>query len=129
VPIRDFAMPFCSTVHAFAVRVVVAAAVGLTASAAFAQTGPRLGVSAAADPVRGADIAQRWCATCHVTAVNQTQATGEAAPFTAIARRNSFDAGALALFLLDPHPRMPDMNLTRAEASDLAAYIKSLAPH
>jgi hypothetical protein len=27
-----------------------------------------------------------------------------------------------ALFLLNPHPRMPDMNLSRSEAADLAAY-------
>jgi hypothetical protein len=33
----------------------------------------------------------------------------------------------LAFFLLDPHPKMPDMALTRAEAADLAAYISSLA--
>ena len=31
----------------------------------------------------------------------------------------------LALFLLSPHPKMPDMNLSRNEAADLAAYIKS----
>jgi hypothetical protein len=29
----------------------------------------------------------------------------------------------LAYFLLSPHPRMPDMNLSRSEAADLAAYI------
>jgi hypothetical protein len=29
----------------------------------------------------------------------------------------------LAFFLLTPHPRMPDMNLSRSEAADLAAYI------
>jgi hypothetical protein len=31
----------------------------------------------------------------------------------------------LAYFLLTPHPRMPDMGLTRSEAADLAAYIKN----
>ena len=28
-------------------------------------------------------------------------------------------------YLLMPHPKMPDMNLTRNEAADLAAYIVS----
>jgi hypothetical protein len=28
--------------------------------------------------------------------------------------------------LLDPHPKMPDMALSRAEAADLAAYIATL---
>lgn len=97
------------------------------AGAASAQA-PRPGAVTPADPERGAAIAKRWCATCHVTSEDQTQATGEATPFPALARRNSFDAAALALFLLDPHPRMPDMNLTRAEANDLAAYVRSLVP-
>ncbi|WP_296526407.1 cytochrome c [Rhodoplanes sp.] len=124
-------MPPRSPACAFALRAVFAAVVvvGLAASAALAQIEPRPGLTPAPDPARGAEIARRWCATCHVTAADQTQATGEATPFMAIARRNSFDAGLLALFLLDPHPRMPDMSLTRAEAADLAAYIKSLAPH
>jgi hypothetical protein len=34
-----------------------------------------------------------------------------------------FDSAKLALFLLYPHPKMPDMNLSRSEAADLAAYI------
>jgi hypothetical protein len=37
-----------------------------------------------------------------------------------------FDAGRVALFLLDPHPKMPDMGLSRTEAADLAAYIATL---
>jgi len=32
----------------------------------------------------------------------------------------------VALFLLVPHPRMPDMNLSRGEAADIAAYIATL---
>jgi hypothetical protein len=48
-------------------------------------------------------------------------------PFATIARRPGFDAAKIALFLLNPHPKMPDMSLTRPEAADLAAYIGSLA--
>jgi mono/diheme cytochrome c family protein len=40
-----------------------------------------------------------------------------------MAKMPSFDAGKLALFLLAPHPPMPDMSLSRAEAADLATYI------
>jgi hypothetical protein len=36
-----------------------------------------------------------------------------------------FDAAKLALYLLLPHPKMPDMSLTRSEAADLTAYIVS----
>jgi len=37
-----------------------------------------------------------------------------------------FDAANIALFLLDPHPKMPDMGLSRTAAADLAAYIATL---
>jgi len=37
-----------------------------------------------------------------------------------------FDAAKIALFLLDPHPKMPDMGLSRSDAADLAAYIAAL---
>jgi hypothetical protein len=36
------------------------------------------------------------------------------------------DGPKLALFLLSPHPKMPDMGLSRTAAGDLAAYISSL---
>jgi hypothetical protein len=41
-------------------------------------------------------------------------------------RGPGFDAVKIALFLLDPHPKIPDMSLTCLEAIDLAAYIGSL---
>jgi mono/diheme cytochrome c family protein len=81
----------------------------------------------AADPGNGERLARRWCEPCHV--VSQTHAgsgTDQAPPFPTIAKRPNFDAGQVALFLLSPHPKMPDMNLTRAEAADLAAYIATL---
>lgn len=83
--------------------------------------------SAAADASHGEQLARRWCASCHVVAPDQRQTTGEAPPFEAISRTPGFDANKLAFFLLNPHPKMPDMSLTRPEAGDLAAYIGSLA--
>jgi len=81
----------------------------------------------AADPRNGGQLARRWCEPCHVVASDQRGVTGEAPPFASIATRPGFDAGRLAMFLLDPHPKMPDMSLTRVEAADLAAYIATLA--
>ena len=85
---------------------------------------PFAGPSAAADAQNGERLARRWCASCHLVAPDQRQA-GEAAPFAAIARPG-FNEAQLAFYLLTPHPRMPDMDLTRAEAADLAAYIVGL---
>ena len=87
---------------------------------------PQSGIAADAD--NGARLAERWCEACHVIAAVQRGASTDAAPpFATIAARSGFDAAAIALFLLDPHPKMPNMSLTRTEAADLAAYIGSLA--
>ncbi len=80
----------------------------------------------AADPVNGEKLARRWCAACHVVSNKQTGTVTEAPPFPTIAQRPDFSERTVAFFLLDPHPKMPDMSLTRAEAADLAAYIATL---
>ena len=79
----------------------------------------------AADSLKGETLAKRWCATCHVISSEQQRGTTQAPPFSAIAGKPSFNETTLAYFLLTPHPRMPDMSLTRSEAADLAAYIKT----
>ena len=83
-------------------------------------------LAAAADAQHGKLLAQRWCAECHLVAPDQRQANADVASFASLARRPDFNAPQLAFFLLDPHPKMPNLSLTRAEAGDLAAYIASL---
>ena len=80
----------------------------------------------AADPDNGERLSQRWCTACHVVASDQRGPTGEAPPFRTIAAKPDFDAAKLAFFLMDPHPKMPNMQLSRTEAADLAAYIAVL---
>ena len=80
----------------------------------------------AADAEHGERLARRWCASCHVVSSDQRSSVIEAPPFATIARKPDFDGAKLAQFLLDPHPKMPNMNLSRAEAADLAAYIAGL---
>jgi mono/diheme cytochrome c family protein len=83
--------------------------------------------SMAADPAHGEQLAQRWCASCHVIGGDARQvAADQPPPFTSVARRPDFDVNRLAFFLLNPHPVMPNMALTRDEAADLAAYIAAL---
>jgi mono/diheme cytochrome c family protein len=79
----------------------------------------------AADAAHGRALAQRWCAACHVVSADQKQASADAPPFITIAR-SPISAQALAYFLLDPHPVMPTLPLSRNAADDIAAYIKSL---
>ena len=79
----------------------------------------------AADPNHGEAVVKRWCAECHLIAQGQKSST-EAPPFSSIAKRPDFDAAKVAYFLLDPHPKMPNMQLSRAEVADIAAYIATL---
>ena len=80
----------------------------------------------AADADNGKRLAERWCAACHVVTPDQRSANADAPPFATIARVAGFNVERLSYFLLDPHPKMPNMALTRNEASDIAAYIATL---
>jgi mono/diheme cytochrome c family protein len=80
----------------------------------------------AADPDHGETLVKRWCATCHLVVSDQKDATTQAPTFASVAKRPGFDAARIALFLLDPHPKMPNMALSRDEAGDIAAYIATL---
>jgi mono/diheme cytochrome c family protein len=82
--------------------------------------------AAAPDPDHGKIIAQRWCAACHDVSLGQKQASADVPSFFYVARH--MDRRDLTSFLTDPHPKMPDMSLTRQEIDDLTAYIRSLAP-
>ena len=81
----------------------------------------------AADAYQGKDIAERWCAGCHVVEHEQKGApTDQAPPFASIATRDDFGANKLALLLFKPHPNMPKLELSRSEIADLAEYILTL---
>jgi mono/diheme cytochrome c family protein len=80
----------------------------------------------AADASNGMRVAELWCAACHVVTFSQRQANADAPPFEEIAKRPNFSEPGLVTFLLDPHAKMPNMNLTRIEANDIAAYIATL---
>jgi len=79
------------------------------------------------DPANGSRLAEQWCAACHVVSPQQQHATADAPPFSVIGQRPDFSAEGLAFFLMEPHPKMPSMSLTRQEAADLAAYIVSVS--
>jgi len=84
--------------------------------------------SYSADPQHGLALAIRWCASCHVVSPEQQRASADVPPFATIATSPNFDAKQLAYFLLNPHPKMPDLPLSRTAADDIAAY-KAHAEH
>lgn len=83
------------------------------------------GHALATNAANGEIIAKRWCAACHLVAPEQTRAVADVPSFMAVARMN-LPPQTLKAFLMDPHPKMPDMNLTRSEIEDIVAYIRSL---
>ncbi len=80
----------------------------------------------AADAGQGEKLAKRWCAACHVVAPDQKQASADVPPFENVAQRKTNEE--LKNFLIDPHPKMPDMHLSRIEIDNLVAYIRKLDP-
>lgn len=78
-----------------------------------------------ADVTAGADLAKRWCATCHV--VGPDIDGGDAGPpFTEIARRPGLSRVKIETWLADPHPPMDTLNLTAEDVRVLTSYLFSL---
>jgi len=84
------------------------------------------GLAAPADPANGERLAKQWCASCHIVSADQTQGADNVPAFASIAKLPGLSAKTIGQFLMDPHPKMPDMQLTRDEARDLGAYIANL---
>jgi hypothetical protein len=63
-------------------------------------------------------------AACHLVSSDQTQANSDAPSRLGCAQDKVLESAHG--FLTDPHPKMPDMNLTREEIASIVAYIKSL---
>jgi mono/diheme cytochrome c family protein len=100
-------------------RLALIAAAGV---AAFLAASP----SMAAEAANGAELAQRWCTSCHVVS-DTGQGTAQQGPptFRSIARGGQ-SPDQLRNFLSHPHGSMPDLSLGRAEIDNLIAYIETL---
>ena len=81
--------------------------------------------STSADSIKGSQLAQQWCANCHVTGGTSAGNLQQGPPsFFTIAHARTADE--LRAFLSHPHGAMPDLSLTRAEIDDLVGYIETL---
>jgi len=81
------------------------------------------GIALAANPDNGSTLAKRWCTGCHLVSDDQAKGTDIAPSFGSIAKRPDFNAEKLASFLLEPHPKMPNMALGPEETKDIGAFI------
>lgn len=78
-------------------------------------------------PANGEILARRWCAACHIVSLDQKTGSADAPTFASLGQSPALSAEWVAQFVQGPHARMPDMTLSRKEAADLAAYMRSLA--
>jgi cytochrome c len=79
-----------------------------------------------ADAVRGGQLAQQWCANCHVVDGNPGRAVPQGPPSFREVAHSGMTPDQLRAFLSHPHGAMPDLSLTRAEIDDLISYINTL---
>lgn len=79
---------------------------------------------AADDAARGEALALRWCTDCHVVASDEPG--GDAGPAFQTLSLERTEPG-LRAWLFQPHPPMPDLNLTADEVDAIMAYIRSLS--
>jgi cytochrome c len=73
----------------------------------------------------GRDLVMRSCISCH--APNDTgKATDGAPPLSFIARDNKQRPAFIRGWLMDPHPPMPGIMLSRQQIDNIIAYLESL---
>jgi mono/diheme cytochrome c family protein len=79
----------------------------------------------AGDAREGARLAEQWCFECHIIGPRDKHGVAGVPSFQAIARDAQQTSDYLRLFLMDPHPPMPTLTLSRQEVEDLLTYIQT----
>jgi len=91
-------------------------------------TGAMVSGAQAADTASGQEVARKLCVNCHIVEPDGAPATVNPAipSFMAIADKEGQSESKLRGFVLNPHPPMPEVQLTTHELENIAAYIMSL---
>jgi len=93
---------------------------GLSGSAVRAQIHP--------DAKTGKELASKLCVSCHIVGPEASSASvpADVPSFERIANKPGQTTQAIAGAIVIPHPPMPQIELTREEIGDVAAYILTL---
>lgn len=75
---------------------------------------------------RGKDIALRFCSSCHFAPGATTSVPTGVPSLRAIANKSGQTAKQIEFSLINPHPPMPDAQLTRLEIVDIIEYLDGL---
>ena len=82
---------------------------------------------AAGNAPRGEQIAERWCAACHIVSPGLVRLNEDPpASFQEIADTPGMGEMALRVFFQTPHKQMPNFSITGEVRADLIAYITGL---
>jgi mono/diheme cytochrome c family protein len=91
-----------------------------------------LGVStaclAAGNAEAGKELAARSCSACHALP-SAASAADAARPFANIARAYKDDRRWIRAWLMNPHPPMKGLDLSRQQIDDIVAYLETLSVH
>lgn len=74
----------------------------------------------------GRALAEQWCAGCHLVSPEQTVGGDGAPAFATIAADTTKSDAALAAWISDPHPPMPNPGLSRDQIDAVIAYLRSI---
>jgi len=80
----------------------------------------------AGDRAQGETLVKQWCANCHVDD-EAMRGTDAAPPLSTLAKENEHSPEWVRAWLIDPHPPMPNLNLSRQEIDDIQAYLRGLS--
>ena len=73
----------------------------------------------------GRQLVMRSCSSCHATDSAKT-ASDNAPPFAAVAKTNKERPAWIRGWLMQPHPPMPNISLSRQQIDDIVAYLGTL---
>lgn len=101
---------------------------GLALMATILAAGSLPGHTASGDATSGQALAKRLCSNCHIIGDEAAAATisADVPSFKSIANLPDQSPERIAGRIVVPHPPMPQIEVTRNEIRDLAAYIMSL---
>jgi len=83
-------------------------------------------ISFAGDAAQGEKLVRQWCSNCHVDD-EAARGTDAAPSFTMLAKENEQTPGWVAAWLADPHPPMPNLNLSKPDIENIQAYLRRLS--
>ena len=100
---------------------------GLLAACALLAGMPVNAAEPVSDARAGERMARLWCAECHLVADDQKRPVVVGVPtFRGLANDPKVTEYRIRMFLVTPHPVMPNFMLSVQETEDLLAYFRSL---